>query len=71
MDTMTLAQDHGADSDRLMTVSEFCVLANVSRTTFYRRRDQGQMPPLTYIGKSPRIRVSDYREWIAALPRSF
>ncbi len=56
--------------DGLITISEFCKLAKVSRSTFYRLRDLGQMPTLTYIGDSPRIRNSDYETWVEGLTRS-
>lgn len=70
MNTIAKINEPQFSEDTLLTVSEFCRLANVSRTTFYRRREQGDMPRLTYVGRSPRIRMTDYRDWVNALPRS-
>lgn len=53
---------------RLLTISEVCELASISRSTFYRLRDANAGPEITYVGHQPRIREVAYRRWIKTRP---
>lgn len=51
---------------KLITIAEFCAEYRVSRSTFYRIRDSGQINPIK-IGRATRVAVADADNWLATL----
>jgi len=50
----------------LMTIAEFLRAYSLSRSTFYRLRDRGDIP-FVHIGRAVRIRREDAEAWVASL----
>ena len=53
---------------RMLTIRDVCVMASISRSTFYRLRNAGIGPEIVYVGQQPRIREAAFRRWIRSCP---
>ncbi|MDE0170988.1 MAG: AlpA family transcriptional regulator [bacterium] len=58
--------------DRIVRIGEVCELTGLSRTTIWRRIDDGSFPPSIPLGpegtRARGWRLSDIQAWIDALP---
>ena len=52
-----------------LTVAQFCAKYGVHRSTFYRNRKRGLMPPVIKIGSATRILVEDEKAWLEKMRR--
>lgn len=51
-------------SFRLLTVGEFCALAQITRSRFDMERKAGHIKPVILGIRSIRIRFQDYLDWV-------
>lgn len=54
-------------NEELLTVSEFCKAAKISRATFYVLRREGKAPVNVKVGKRTLISRQSFENWIADL----
>lgn len=48
------------------SIRDFCLKYNIDRSTFYRNRKKGLMPPTVKIGTATRILREDEQAWLQA-----
>lgn len=72
---LRLVADYTADplmGDRVVRITEVCELTGLSRTTIWRRINDGSFPPSMPLGpegtRAKGWRYSDIQAWIEALP---
>ncbi|HEY5798307.1 MAG TPA: hypothetical protein VIU82_25175 [Bosea sp. (in: a-proteobacteria)] len=58
-----------APDDLLLSPREAAALSGIAEVTFYVWRKQNRGPKWLLIEGMPRLRLGEYREWLAAQPR--
>ena len=72
--TMSATKTRGGHvmEDRILRISEVCALTGLSRTTIWRRTNDGSFPPPIRLGpegtRAKGWRLSDIQAWIDDLP---
>ena len=56
---------NGADEPLVYTVQQFCALAHMSRSRFYRHKKEGTAPEMGTLFGEPRISKEAARRWLA------